>query len=588
MRGDAPGSPHVPTRRLDFTVGRMAVFQPGSTAGPVPVIQPQLAVGSPADPHEAEAERIADAVTGAPGPADEAGPEADTEADRAATASTASLLEQLELSDAPVVVHRACAACTADEEDDRPALRREAVAGAGVPRDASAIVADGVRAGGAPLPRAVRAAMEPRFGVDFGAVRIHTGAAAAASALALGANAYTVGRDIVFGVGRWAPSTQAGRRLLAHELAHVVQQSRGRRATASREMIPGFLARHAVVGPVRTQEAPVVQREKIEHRALEWADFQGKVPKKSPYWASTASGFNPPGLKAVIPTALAAVAGGECVAATKKSGDVMGTTFTVDIGIDSSAIDVTAYMDQGASWRRPWLTDDTAREAKCRKEFVGPCKTYLSKQEAALAKDCTKREAACVQALKGGSAEFTLTVGTETFTATTEDECASEILAGCQRASASGLSYESTMAGTTITATASAECETGFLTACTGELLDAAAARLLEHEQGHFDITNLRAEQTRDALRTLADGFDREVSLCATAATPKAEKAAKAKVVATAKAVLAKELKALEKAYAAGRKALSTTQKTYDSETQHGVVEAMQQQWQEQIAEGLP
>jgi hypothetical protein len=151
----------------------------------------------------------------------------------------------------------------------------------------------------------------------------------------------------------------------------------------------------------------------------------------------------------------------------------------------------------------------------------------------------------------------------------------------------SGVAYESTMAGTTITANASAECEKEFLAACTGELLDAAAARLLEHEQGHFDITDARATQTRDALRALVDGFDREVSVCATASTPKGEKAAKATAVAKGKAALAKELKALEKSYAAGLKTLSKTQAKYDKETKHGVVEAMQQKWQERIAEGL-
>jgi len=74
------------------------------------------------------------------------------------------------------------------------------------------------------LDTATRAAMEPRFGRDFGDVRIHTGRQAEASAAAVDANAYTVGRDIVFGPGRYAPHWAEGRRLLAHELTHVVQQ----------------------------------------------------------------------------------------------------------------------------------------------------------------------------------------------------------------------------------------------------------------------------------------------------------------------------------------------------------------------------
>jgi hypothetical protein len=71
---------------------------------------------------------------------------------------------------------------------------------------------------------ASRAFFEPRLGHDLGQVRVHADARAAASAEAMDAHAFTVGRQIVFGQGRYAPATNAGRRLLAHELAHVVQQ----------------------------------------------------------------------------------------------------------------------------------------------------------------------------------------------------------------------------------------------------------------------------------------------------------------------------------------------------------------------------
>jgi len=80
---------------------------------------------------------------------------------------------------------------------------------------------------GQPLDRPIRVEMESRFGHDFGRVRIHTGSQATAMATALDARAYTVGDDIVFNAGRYAPYGLDGRRLLAHELAHVVQQRRG-------------------------------------------------------------------------------------------------------------------------------------------------------------------------------------------------------------------------------------------------------------------------------------------------------------------------------------------------------------------------
>ena len=66
--------------------------------------------------------------------------------------------------------------------------------------------------------------MESRFGRDFSRVRVHTGGEAAASARAVGARAYTYGSDAFFGAGQYSPGTYEGRGLLAHELAHVVQQ----------------------------------------------------------------------------------------------------------------------------------------------------------------------------------------------------------------------------------------------------------------------------------------------------------------------------------------------------------------------------
>ena len=78
---------------------------------------------------------------------------------------------------------------------------------------------------GSPLEPALRQDMERRFGHDFSRVRVHSGAAAEQSAQDVNANAYTVGQNIVFGAGRFAPETHEGRRLIAHELAHTIQQS---------------------------------------------------------------------------------------------------------------------------------------------------------------------------------------------------------------------------------------------------------------------------------------------------------------------------------------------------------------------------
>jgi len=169
----------------------------------------KLAVGHPGDALEIEADRVAERVMGAAEPA------------WGATAA----------GSAGAVLHRKCATC--EDEDE---IHRKAEGAPGGGAAGPAIVHDVLRSPGQPLDAATRAFMEPRFGHDFGAVRVHVDAPAAASARAVNALAYTVGSDIAFAEGRYAPHTRPGAQLLAHELAHVTQASAGgerviRRAT---------------------------------------------------------------------------------------------------------------------------------------------------------------------------------------------------------------------------------------------------------------------------------------------------------------------------------------------------------------------
>jgi hypothetical protein len=119
------------------------------------------------------------------------------------------------------------------------------------------IVHEVLRSPGQPLDAATRVFMESRFGHDFSQVRVHTDAAAAKSARAVNALAYTIGRDVVFGAGQYAPKTNTGQQLLAHELTHFVQQ----RGVASK------LSRQATV-PQPTDEVesdiPIVEGETID------------------------------------------------------------------------------------------------------------------------------------------------------------------------------------------------------------------------------------------------------------------------------------------------------------------------------------
>ncbi|UCF91847.1 MAG: DUF4157 domain-containing protein [Desulfobacterales bacterium] len=111
---------------------------------------------------------------------------------------------------------------------------------------------------GQPLPASERAFLEPRFGHDFSQVRIHADGQAAAAARALNARAFTEGADVIFGQGQYAPQSRAGRRLLAHELTHVVQQmpprvSQGARSAPRLCQIPDAMVQRD--GPAKEKTA---------------------------------------------------------------------------------------------------------------------------------------------------------------------------------------------------------------------------------------------------------------------------------------------------------------------------------------------
>jgi hypothetical protein len=112
---------------------------------------------------------------------------------------------------------------TEKESSPPPTIQRSSAFESAVPQ-APPMVQDVLNSSGQALDPATSRFMENRFGHDFSGVRVHTDPRAAQSAREINATAYTVGQDIVFGADRFAPGTQEGRRLIAHELTHVVQQ----------------------------------------------------------------------------------------------------------------------------------------------------------------------------------------------------------------------------------------------------------------------------------------------------------------------------------------------------------------------------
>jgi hypothetical protein len=181
--------------------------------------QTKLAVNEPGDAFEREADRVADRVMRMPDPA--------APAEQGAVAPTSSSVPSLRRASA---LQRKCACggsssgCTDCKAEDDGKLQRRAANPRG-PVTAPPIVHEVLRSPGQSLDAGTRGFMEPRFGADFADVRVHSDSRAAESARAVGARAYTVGRNIAFGGGEYRPDAEGGRRLLAHELSHVVQQA---------------------------------------------------------------------------------------------------------------------------------------------------------------------------------------------------------------------------------------------------------------------------------------------------------------------------------------------------------------------------
>lgn len=167
-------------------------------------IQAKLKVGQPGDKYEQEADRVADAVMRMPEP---------------------QVQRQVE-----------------EEEEGEKFLQTKELTGHNAeitPNLESRIQA--IRDGGQPLPESVRAYFEPRFGYDFNQVRVHTNTRAAEAV-----RAYTVGRDVVFGEGQYAPGTTAGQRLLVHELTHVMQQGLSSSVTKIQRVVEGDITQMSI------------------------------------------------------------------------------------------------------------------------------------------------------------------------------------------------------------------------------------------------------------------------------------------------------------------------------------------------------
>ncbi len=168
-----------------------------SAAGAIPFFQPKLTVNTPGDAYEQEADAMADRVMRIP------------EGNAPFFAPVQNIRS----------IQRKCATCEEDEKVQRKEIRDPS--GQSAPPEVAQTLSSNT---GQPLDAGTQQFMGSRFGHDFSQVRVKTDAQASSSAQAIQAKAYTSGTDIVFGSGEYQPDTTEGRRLLAHELTHVVQQ----------------------------------------------------------------------------------------------------------------------------------------------------------------------------------------------------------------------------------------------------------------------------------------------------------------------------------------------------------------------------
>ena len=240
-----------------------------SQVPPPSAVQLKLATGPVDDPLEHQADRAADQVMRMPD-------------------------AQLSIATAPLQISRKCAACEEHEEHTCESCEEEAKgeqkrlrmkpAGSGVPApdEAPPIVEEVLREPGQPLDAATRTFFELRFEHDFSGVRVHTDENAAESAQAVGARAYTVGTHIAFAASNFAPSTDYGRRLVAHELAHVVQQ--GGRAKAVQRDIDRRWVNDVTAARYRGK----VMADRIHHHGLLSKEARAKIHSELDYFQGAA------------------------------------------------------------------------------------------------------------------------------------------------------------------------------------------------------------------------------------------------------------------------------------------------------------
>jgi hypothetical protein len=425
-----------------------------------------------------------------------------------------------------------CAACGGSHDGGEcPACRARRLG------HASSLVHETLNRPGRPLERDVRRDFERTLGHDFGAVRVHTDETAAASAAAVQAQAYTVGANVVFGAGRYRPASVEGRRLLAHELTHVRQQA-GAPAGGPLRIVDDPAAEAEASSAARTvTPRPVAVQRQPERSGLLSERLRPPPPPLLIQPGSLRETFvlpAPPVVELGPPTLLqprerfpglldtpslgplpftpvTLIRVSRCVPDRALTwADFQGTppsgTFAAFTRVNMPELDVQgnvmfrAVLNNAQSWVRPHVVGAGARATNRCAPLVTQCQNEM--------------------AAAGSGATWSRTPPT-----------------GC-----------AATPFTPATATTVAECDTVVGAACDADAV-ADSARLLAHEQGHFDIACTLVGRADDALA---------------AGTP----------LATVRTWLSTHAQ--------------PQQTAYDNDTHHGCDAAQQSAWETSIAADLP
>ena len=389
---------------------------------------------------------------------------------------------------------------------------------------------------GEPLSSSARAFFEPRFGHDFGRVRVHRDPAAAASAREVSAHAYTVGHHVVFAPGQYAPGTHAGLSLLAHELAHVVQQ----RAVVQRHAVsPELRSRRGGEGADEIEPeapAPVLESDEEAHGG------RGLIVQRQLAEEFPDSGWAEKNESAEIYAAAAAER--ECLASTP--ADPQECDPATPLGWS----DFTASPPAGSSFGAETFSGLRERSMntallRCRPDapeaagaprrgvqaFFDPAQSWVKPQFSnptdPAQNACQERIASCQQHFDAMPAGAT---GTWSLDSTPSPSCPAGAVPRGDVARSRG------------------DCASVIGQDCADRAV-AESTRLLAHEQGHYDLSCAMAAKANAMLATTPD-FDA--------------------LLRAAQTTLARQ------------------QRLYDRQTDHGCNAGPQSTWETAIAGGLP